>query len=188
MSGTDDIYTDRARLLLPYFTNQVPAHATYIVTTSFGIFAPLIGAFVNLNRPYVLGLVVVVIGLSIFFLFYFYGRLLYYNESISVLNDILGLNSASTQSDYLEFCENADNKRSFKGFANLIQLEVIYRSNLKISRPTCAIRLKYWLIRRVFFFQRRNPVWKEQISILAEVHNELETRKSKNKAEAVQTK
>jgi hypothetical protein len=94
-SGKDQDLAEQSKLLLAYYTTQVPAHATYIVTGMFAFFTTFIAVVLSILQlsqslsPIGMVSIYFILGffsiLTLGFSAYSLGRLLYYNESISVL-------------------------------------------------------------------------------------------------------
>ena len=169
---SEDELTRQANVLLSYYITQVPAHATYIVTGLFGIFATIIGVSVS-TLAYTSYIAVSILLISAIFVFYQFGRLQYYNASIAILNDILGINSLPHRKYYIEFVNRASNALGYAGFANLIEVELFYR----IQKGEANYKIKgarAWILRQVFFRQLRVEGYKKQIATLESIHGELE--------------
>ncbi|MCL5068048.1 MAG: hypothetical protein M1368_06825 [Thaumarchaeota archaeon] len=173
---------EQSKLLLSYYINQVPAHATYIVTGLFAILSTIVVIMLSVSsRPLSSGLetVFVLFGLFAFGIsLYSYGRLLYYNESIYILYSNLGITNKPTQSYYLDLFMIASREMKDGSLSNLVRSEVFYRIDENGKRKRGIVTcVKYRLLAIVFYRQRHSNNWDEEGKILKKTHKSLNNSK-----------
>ena len=180
-----------ARTLLSYFINQVPAHASYIVTALFGVFGTIVAAFIvntsftawsfwlrleflsSLNFWFAIVLILVSIG----FLFYTYGRLLLYNDLIAVLHDYLGLNAQWGRQYYLRWFGQIGELMGDWNFSGIIRAELLYRIEKPKNNEKRFPHIHGWIHRRllrlILWRQRKDEKTIELVNGLRKIHVSL---------------
>ena len=176
--------TESSKTLLSYYTSQIPAHASYIVTSMIGFFTTLIGVVFVISSPINWTRLGIIFGFAVFSILtlgYFFGRLAYYNELIALLDDVLGINTQETRRRYLalfDLCLNGEKGEEDRPFSTLVQCEILYRiDNIKGKSSTVKYKkkgIKAWLMRRVFCRQLSNENFRAFIRIIDHAHSMLD--------------